>query len=321
MFLLRRPILALSKSTAVRGAITRLPITRSVVDRFVAGETTADAVAAIRDLSDAGIAATVDHLGEDTSDASQADATVDAYLATIDALSVAGLAEGSEMSVKLSAVGATLPVSTAISGVGPDGGEAYALAGARRIARAAYRAGARLTLDMEDHTTVDATLRTLKALRDDFPDVGVAIQATLHRTDTDLAGLIGEGSRVRLVKGAYQEPASVAHVGSADVDRAYVRALKTLMSGDGYPMVGSHDPRIIAIAGQLAVQSGRGPADYEHQMLYGIRPDEQRRLVAAGRTVRVYVPYGSDWYGYFTRRLAEKPANLLFFLRSMATRS
>jgi proline dehydrogenase len=316
VFLLRGPILALSKSMAVRNGMIKLPLTRSVVDRFVAGEATGDAVSAVRDLRAAGIDVTLDHLGEDTTAPQQADATVDAYLALIQALSDAGLAEGAEMSVKLSAVGATLPVSRDV----PDGGEVYALAGARQITRAAYNAGARVTLDMEDHTTVDATLRTLKALRDDFPDVGVAIQAMLHRTESDLAGLTGTGSRVRLVKGAYQEPASVAHVGGAEVDRAYVRALKILMAGDGYPMVASHDPRIIAIAGQLAARAGRGPADFEHQMLYGIRSDEQRRLVAAGRTVRVYVPYGSDWYGYFTRRLAEKPANLLFFLRALVSR-
>jgi proline dehydrogenase len=316
VFLLRGPILALSKSTAVRRGMVRLPLTRAVVDRFVAGETTDDAVAAVRELRAAGIDVTLDHLGEDTTAAQQADAAVDAYLALVQALSDAGLAEGAELSVKLSAVGATLPVSRDV----PDGGETYALAGARQIARAADHAGARVTLDMEDHSTVDATLRTLKALRGDFPDVGVAIQAMLHRTESDLAGLTSAGSRVRLVKGAYQEPATVAHTGAADVDRAYVRALKILMAGDGYPMVASHDPRMIAIAGQLAARAGRGPADFEHQMLYGIRSDEQRRLVAAGRTVRVYVPYGSDWYGYFVRRLAEKPANLLFFLRALVSR-
>lgn len=316
MFVLRGPILALSKSTAVRRAMTGFAPTRSVVDRFVAGESTDDAVAAVRQLRNAGIDVTMDHLGEDTTVARQADATVDAYLELVDVLSRAGLAEGAEMSIKLSAVGATLAVSRDV----PAGGEAYALAGARQIARAAYAAGARVTLDMEDHTTVDATLRTLKALREDFPDVGVAIQAMLHRTESDLAGLVGAGSRVRLVKGAYQEPDSVAHTDAAEIDLAYVRALKLLMAGDGYPMVASHDPRMIAIAGQLAARAGRGPDDFEHQMLYGIRTDEQSRLVGAGRTVRVYVPYGSDWYGYFTRRLAEKPANLLFFLRSLISR-
>jgi proline dehydrogenase len=123
------------------------------------------------------------------------------------------------------------------------------------------------------------------------------------------------------VKGAYDEPGAVAFVEPAQIDLAYVRALKLLMTGHGYPMIGSHDPRIIAIAGRLAADNGREAESYEHQFLYGIRPDEQRRLAAEGKTVRVYVPYGSDWYGYFTRRLAERPANLGFFLRAMLSRS
>jgi proline dehydrogenase len=315
MFLLRKPILALSASTGVRDLLTRMPVTRSVVSRFVAGAGTADAVAAVTRLREHGLQVTLDHLGEDTTERAQADGTVTAYVELIRALDAAGLAVGAEVSVKLSAVGATLPRDEV-----PVGGEAYALAGARTITTAAYRAGARVTLDMEDHSTVDATLRTLAALRADQPDVGVAIQAMLRRTESDLKTLVGNGSRVRLVKGAYNEPAEVAYPDPAEIDLAYVRGLKTLMGGDGYPMVGSHDPRLIAIAGQLADRAGRGPRDYEHQMLYGIRPDEQRRLVTEGRTVRVYVPYGSDWYGYFTRRLAERPANLLFFLRSVATK-
>ncbi len=315
MFLLRKPILALSASTGVRDLLTRLPVTRSVVTRFVAGTTTADAVGAVTRLREHGLQVTLDHLGEDTTERAQADGTVTAYVDLIRALDAAGLAVGAEVSVKLSAVGAALPRDEV-----PEGGEAYALAGARTITGAAYRAGARVTLDMEDHSTVDATLRTLAALRAEQPDVGVAIQAMLLRTPDDLKVLLGKGSRVRLVKGAYNEAPEVAHTDPAEVDRAYVRGLTMLMAGDGYPMVGSHDPRLIAIAGQLAERAGRGPRDYEHQMLYGIRPDEQRRLAQAGRTVRVYVPYGSDWYGYFTRRLAERPANLLFFLRSVATK-
>ena len=316
MFLLRTPILALSKSAAVKETITRLRATRSLVDRFVAGTDASDAVGAVARLRNDGLAVTLDHLGEDTTDRAEADATVAAYVALVNALESAGLAEGAEVSIKLSALGATLPASQQL----PDGGEAYALSGARRIVRAAYGAGGRVTVDMEDHTTVDATLRTLAALRAERPDVGVAVQAMLRRTETDLANLTAAGSRVRLVKGAYQEPASVAFTDPADIDRSYVRALTTLMQGDGYPMVASHDPRIIAIAGRLAARTRRGPRDYEHQMLYGIRTDEQRRLVAAGRVVRIYVPYGSDWYGYFTRRLAEKPANLLLFLRAVASR-
>lgn len=311
MFLLRKPILALSASTGVRDLTTRLPMTRAVVQRFVAGEATRDAVAAVKELRAAGLQVTMDHLGENTTDTAQADATVSAYLELIDALVKAGVAEGAEMSVKLSAVGQALTSTD---------GEEYALRSARKIADAAYGAGARVNLDMEDHTTIDSTLRVLMALREDHPDVGVAIQAMLKRTPKDLLALTGPGSRVRLVKGAYDEPATVAFQGPEQVDRAYVRALRILMQGQGYPMVGSHDPRMIEIATKLAADNGRAADSYEHQMLFGIRPDEQRRLHAAGATVRIYVPYGSDWYGYFTRRLAERPANLLFFLRAMLSR-
>ncbi len=311
MYLLRKPILALSANTAVRDLTVRTPVTRSVVQRFVAGETTADAVNAVRALRAAGLQVTMDHLGEDTTDAAQADATVAAYLELIEALANAGLADGAEVSVKLSAVGQALTSTD---------GQAYALTSARKIADAAYGAGARMNLDMEDHSTVDGTLAILRALREDHPDTGIAIQAMLLRTPKDLAELTAPGSRVRLVKGAYQEPESVAFQGPEQVDRAYVRALRVLMEGQGYVMVGSHDPRMILIATQLAAENGRRPDSYEHQMLFGIRPDEQRRLKAEGKTVRVYVPYGSDWYGYFTRRLAERPANLMFFLRALLSR-
>ncbi len=311
MYLLRKPILALSANTAVRELTIRTPVTRSVVQRFVAGESTSDAVAAVRALRAAGLQVTMDHLGEDTADAAQADATVAAYLELIEALAGAGLADGAEMSVKLSAVGQALRSTD---------GHAYALTSARKIADAAYGAGSRMNLDMEDHSTVDDTLSILRELREDHPDIGVAVQAMLRRTHDDLAQLTATGSRVRLVKGAYHEAEAVAFQGREQVDCAYVRALRVLMAGDGYVMVGSHDPRMIKVAAKLAADNNRAADSYEHQMLFGIRPDEQRRLQAEGRTVRVYVPYGSDWYGYFTRRLAERPANLLFFLRAMLSR-
>jgi proline dehydrogenase len=317
MFLLRKPILALSGNGAVRDALVNTPVTRAVVERFIAGETSADAVVAVSHLRGEGLQVSLDHLGEDTTDRATADATVDAYLGVIRALAVAGQVAGTELSVKLSAVGQALVAAPDL----PAGGNAYALDGARRIADAAYAAGARVNLDMEDHTTVDQTLEVLFELRRSHPDVGIAIQAMLLRTPKDLAELTGPGSRVRLVKGAYDEPADVAYTDPAQIDLAYVRAMKVLMYGKGYPMIASHDPRIVAIADRIAADAGRTPDRWEHQMLYGIRPDEQRRLVAAGRTVRVYVPYGSDWYGYFTRRLAERPANLLFFLRSLAGKS
>jgi proline dehydrogenase len=161
----------------------------------------------------------------------------------------------------------------------------------------------------------------LRDLRKDFPETGAVVQAYLRRTEHDCRDLAEEGSRVRLCKGAYREPDTVAFQDRVEVDRSYVRCLRVLMEGGGYPMVATHDPRLIAIAAALAERAGRTPDSWEYQMLYGVRPDEQLRLRAEGYTVRVYVPYGAEWYGYLVRRLAERPANLSFFLRSLVSRS
>ncbi|MET0798497.1 MAG: proline dehydrogenase family protein, partial [Rhodococcus sp. (in: high G+C Gram-positive bacteria)] len=155
--------------------------------------------------------------------------------------------------------------------------------------------------------------------RRDFPTLGTVLQAYLHRTEADCRHFSGPGSRIRLCKGAYQEPAGVAFQKPAEVDASYRRCLKVLMEGDGYPMVASHDPTMIDAALELASLTERTTESFEFQMLYGIRDGEQRRLVAEGNHLRVYVPYGSQWYGYFMRRLAERPANLMFFMRSLAS--
>ena len=305
---LRSVILAASRNATVERLVAGAPLSRGVVRRFVAGETVDDAVRASTALTGQGLAVSLDHLGEDTVDAGQADATVKAYLVLLQRLSDAGLTSGgrTEVSVKLSAVGQTID-------------DALALEGARRICEAAHAAGTTVTLDMEDHTTTDRTLEALRALRQDFPDTGAVLQAYLHRTEDDCRALAVEGSRVRLCKGAYKEPESVAFQSPAEVDRAYVRCLKVLMAGPGYPMVATHDPRLVAITGHLAKHRAKG--SFEYQMLYGIRPHEQTRLAAQGDTVRVYVPYGDQWYGYLMRRLAERPANLVFFLRALASKS
>lgn len=308
--MLRSTILAAARSPQTRRLIEQVPVTRAIVDRFVAGDGLHEAVGVTGDLVSGGRRVTLDHLGEDTRDAAQAAATADAYLALLGALRETGLAEQAEVSVKLSAVGQFLPRD----------GEQVALDNARRICRAAAEAGTTVTLDMEDHTTTDSTLGIARELRRDFPWLGVVLQAYLHRTEADCREFSGPGSRVRLCKGAYQEPASVAFQSRAEVDRSYVRCLKVLMAGEGYPMVASHDPRLIRIAGQLAAWHGRKPDSFEYQMLYGVRPEEQQRLVETGATLRVYLPYGHEWYGYFMRRLAERPANLAFFLRALATR-
>ncbi|GAB4899603.1 hypothetical protein JHV666_02510 [Mycobacterium avium subsp. hominissuis] len=177
-----------------------------------------------------------------------------------------------------------------------------------------------VTVDAEDHTTTDSTLRIVRDLRREFDWLGVALQAYLRRTLGDCEEFAAAGARVRLCKGAYDEPASLAYRDPAAVTDSYLRCLRVLMAGSGYPMVASHDPAIIEAAPSLARESGRGTGEFEYQMLYGIRDDEQRRLAEAGHTVRVYVPFGTQWYGYFMRRLAERPANLTFFLRALAAR-
>jgi proline dehydrogenase len=309
--MLRAPLLAAARSKGIRRLVEAVPATRSVVRRFVAGSETADAVRVARELAADGRRITLDHLGEDTTDATQAAATVAAYEAVLSALASEGLASGADVSVKLSAVGQFLP----------SNGEDVALENARKICAAADAVGATVTLDMEDHTTTDSTLGILRELRGEYPWVGAVLQAYLRRTEQDCRELSGPGSRVRLCKGAYAEPESAAFPDKADVDKSYVRCLRVLMAGSGYPMVASHDPRMIEIAATLAIENTRSSDDHEFQMLYGIRPEEQARIAASGSRMRVYVPYGDEWYGYFMRRLAERPANLGFFLRGLATRS
>lgn len=311
MSLLRQPILLLARSQGVKRLVSTMPVSSGIVPGYVPGETTETAVAATQVLVDDGLRVTLDYLGEDTTDVAQAEATVVAYKELLADLAARGLAAHAEVSVKLSAIGQSLP----------DNGHKVALENARDICRAARNAGTTVTLDMEDHTTTDSTLTILRELRKDFPETGAVLQAMLHRTEADCRALAYEGSRVRLCKGAYMEPEDVAFQDRLDVDKAYVRCLKVLLGGQGYPMIATHDPRMIQIASSLASRFGRRPGTYEFQMLYGIRPEEQKRLAAAGETMRVYIPYGTEWYGYLMRRLAEKPQNLAFFVRSLISKS
>jgi proline dehydrogenase len=309
--LMQKALLAASRRPGLRRVVTGNPASRRVVDRFVAGETLDDALAAVRALHADGIQVTLDHLGEDITTRSEAVRSRDAYLAMLEALVPERLGRAAEVSVKLSAFGQALP----------DGGHDVALELVRPVVEAATAMGSTVTLDMEDHRTIDSTLGVLADLRKEHPGTGAVLQAMLHRTEDDAKALAVTGSRVRLVKGAYNEPATVAHRSKKDVDAAYARCLEILMAGPGYPMVGSHDPALIALAHELAAQHSRAADSWEVQMLYGIRPEEQRRLAAAGTRVRAYVPYGVDWYAYFMRRLAERPANVRFFLRSLASKS
>ncbi|SEH69146.1 L-proline dehydrogenase [Mycolicibacterium rutilum] len=305
-------ILSASRRDGLRRTAERLPVTREVVHRFVPGDTVADALTAVARLRDSHRLVSVDVLGEDVTDVEDANRNVDTYLELLDGL--AGRAEGPgavptlEVSVKLSALGQAL---------GRDG-EKIALDNARAICERALRAGVWVTVDAEDHTTTDSTLSVVRELHADFDWVGTVLQAYLKRTPADCEQFAH--TRIRLCKGAYDEPASVAYREPAEITDSYLRCLRTLIAGDGYPMVASHDPVIVAAVPALAAEFDRGSDRYEYQMLYGIRDAEQRRLTDAGSSVRVYVPFGTQWYGYLVRRLAERPANLMFFLRALLDR-
>jgi proline dehydrogenase len=305
--MLRRTILAAARSATTRRLISNAPVSRSVVRRFVAGEGVDDAVRVSRQLVDSGLAVSLDHLGEDTREETQAERAASAYLTALDRLSDEGLTQHTEVSVKLSALGLLLDRDLAREQ-------------ARVICEAADKVGTTVTIDMEDHTTTDATLDIVRQLRADFPWVGVVLQAYLRRTEADCRDLSYEGSRVRLCKGAYKEPESVAFSDHGAVDRSYVRCLNVLMGRPGYPMIATHDPRLLAVADERARWYDRAKGGYEYQMLYGVRPDEQIRLAADGETVRIYVPFGDEWYAYLMRRLAERPANVAFFLRSLVSK-
>ncbi|MFD5034493.1 proline dehydrogenase family protein [Streptomyces sp. NPDC058405] len=302
-------ILAASRSDRMRRVVSAAPVTKPVVNRFIAGESVEETAPVIRSMAGRGLEVTLDVLGEDITDPAEALLARDAYLRLIEALAPLELGDRAEMSVKLSSFGQALP-----------GGHDLALKNVTAVVEAAAEIGTTVTLDMEDHTTIDSTLAIHAEMRERFPQTGAVVQSYLFRTEDDCRALAAAGSRVRLVKGAYKEPASVAYQDKAEVDKAYIRCLRILMAGGGYPMVGSHDPRVIAIAQDLAHRAGRKLDEYEFQMLYGIREAEQDRLAAEGHRMRVYIAYGTDWYGYFMRRLAERPANLAFFLRSLVSR-
>ncbi|WP_433055935.1 proline dehydrogenase family protein [Dactylosporangium sp. CS-033363] len=305
--MLRSVILAAARSNRVERLVETAPVSRSIVRRFIAGEHAEDALQRTRELVADGLAGTLDHLGEDTTNPQQAEATRDEYLALLDALHAAELTPAAEVSLKLSALGQVFD-------------EKVAYEHARAICAKASESGTTVTLDAEDHTTTDSTLEVLARLRGEFPTTGAVLQAYLRRTEADCRELAVAGSRVRLCKGAYKEPESVAYQSRLDVDKSYVRCLNVLMAGAGYPMLATHDPRLVEIGEDRAKWYERSPDEFEFQMLYGVRPEEQLRLAQLGYTVRVYLPYGTQWYAYMMRRLAERPANVGFLARALRSR-
>jgi proline dehydrogenase len=308
---LREILVSASRSKKLEKIVSTSPLSKGVVNRFVAGYGTADVVKKVAELHQLGIYTTIDRLGEDTLDLSQADQTVAAYKELLRALHTAGQTHMAEVSVKLSAVGQALGA----------GGEKIALENAKQIVEVANEVGTTVTFDMEDHTTIDSTLRILNEIRKTTPTIGGVLQAQLHRTSDDVSAHAFSGSRIRLCKGAYAEGPEVAFVERAEIDKAYVRDMRTLLESAAYPMLATHDPRLIEIGQALALRTGRAKDSFEFQMLLGVRPEEQKRLVELGYKVRVYVPYGDEWYGYLMRRMAEKPSNLALFVKSLASKS
>jgi len=272
------------------------------VRRFFAGVTLEDAIAAIRELNAQGIMATLDHLGESVTNAKEAAVQADAYVAVLHAIAEAKV--DANVSIKLTQMGL-------------DVGREECLANMRRIVAAARESENFVRIDMEDSQHVDATLDVVFALRKEYERIGTVLQSYLYRTKNDLERLIAEGITVRMVKGAYLEPESVAFPQKADVDRSYLELVDTCLKRDHYVAIATHDEAII---GQVDawVKERNLPRDrFEFQMLYGIRSTRQRELAAAGYRVRCYVPYGTDWYAYFMRRMAERPANFTFVLRNL----
>jgi len=320
--MLRKALLAAAASERIRQAAMSAPGAQAIVGRYVAGESSEGAVAVARALRSAGLLVTLDYLGEDTTDAQRAAATAAQYVHLLGKLAAEGLTEGGavEVSVKPTAIGLLLGMDDADGQPRPNPvGERIATEHLERIVTAARDAGTTVTVDAEDHRTTQAGLRVAAALRPRFGSLGCVVQAALRRTEADIRELAAPGVRVRLCKGAYAEPPSEAYEARHDIDKSFARCLRILMAGPGYPMIATHDPRLIAITQSLGMTRPAGR--FEYQMLYGVRPDEQRRLAASGAKVRVYVPYGGDWYPYLVRRLAERPANLALFLRSLGSGS
>lgn len=306
--MMRGALLYLSNNKPIRHTAENFSLAQRAAGRFVAGTTADEAVRAVRVLNQQGLLATLDHLGESVDDADHARRACDAYLDILDRIQLAELK--SNVSLKLTQFGIDL---------GDD--LAYGLV--EKVVARARQSGNFVRIDMENHPYTDRTLALYRGLRQaGYDNVGVVIQSYLYRSQDDIQSLIPLGARVRLCKGAYLEPPEVAFREKADVDANYIALAKLLLSAEAraagvYPAIATHDPKMIQAVQTYVTEQGIGPDKYEFQMLYGVRRDLQRTLAQAGHRVRVYVPYGREWYPYFMRRLAERPANVMFVLRNL----
>ena len=300
--MIRRLLLFLSNRRWLRPLITRYPFSRSFAWRFIAGETSDTALAAVAALRRKGVASTLDLLGESVSDERAARRSAEDYLALLDEIHARGLE--SHVSLKLTQMGLDLD-------------EAVCRANLVAILERAREYGVFVRIDMEGSAHTQRTLYMFTDLRREYEGCGVVVQSYLYRTAQDVEDLIAVGARVRLCKGAYLEPEDRAYQNKGDVDASYKRLTERLLDDGVYPAIATHDPAMIAHA-RAYVQESNIPLDrFEFQMLYGIRRDLQESLAAEGYNVRCYIPFGAEWYPYFMRRLAERPANLMFVLRNL----
>lgn len=316
MSLMRRFFLALSRSERSREAMVRFGPARQRVRRFVAGETLEEAIAVVQTLNKERLLATLDHLGENVASEAQARAATAEILDLLAAIKASNVQSG--VSIKLTQLGLDFDPGLAAENVG-------------RIVAHAAEAGCFVRIDMESFDYVQSTLDLFEELRGRYkvrlggavrPNVGVVVQSYLYRSDDDVARLVNLGASVRLVKGAYDEPPQVAYPDKADTDASFIRLMEQLFSDEArangvFPAIATHDTQLIDWAKDHTRRRGIAPDHFEFQMLYGIRPGLQRQLVGEGYRVRAYVPYGEQWYPYSMRRLAERPANVLFLLRNL----
>ncbi len=307
---MRTFFLWLSNSRFFRSLTQKLGFAHRAAMRFVAGETTDDALRAIRELNAVGINTTLDHLGENVETEADAKRSADDYLNVLDALDKSGVK--SHVSIKLTALGLDL-------------GDDFCRANAARVIAKAKSIGSFVRIDMEGTPYTDRTLAIYRSLRKEFDNLGIVIQAYLYRTEKDIEALCAAGGKVRLCKGAYKEPADKAFPKKADVDANYIRLMKMLLDKQSRAKgtrgaIATHDPKMIDATKQYAAEANVPHNEFEFQMLYGIRRELQRQLASEGYAMRVYVPYGTEWYPYFMRRLAERPANVWFVLSNLFKR-
>jgi proline dehydrogenase len=299
--MIRSTLLKLSESKAFARWVTSNSATRRMSHRFVAGETLDEALQAARVCNAAGMFATLDYLGENVATTADAQKARDAYLQIFDRIAEEKLS--ANVSCKLTQLGLDLSVEFC---------EGLVLSIAERAA--AYDSF--LRVDMESSVYTQRTVELVKRVRSQTPTVGTVIQSYLYRSESDVQDLLSYGCRIRLCKGAYKESSDVAFPAKKDVDDNYVKLVKLLLPSGFYHGIATHDPHMIAETIRCAAENKISKDDFEFQMLYGVRVDLQRRLVRDGYRVRVYIPYGQDWFPYFMRRLAERPANLAFFVRN-----